>query len=294
MQMTRPDQDYERFVQKVCQMLLKAEGKHTTKVERDVKLRGVSGQEHQIDVCWEYQQIGITYQTAVECKCYKRKVNIGKVRDFSGVLSDVPNLRGIFATRSGYQSGAVKFAKARGIELRIIREPEEQDYDWKFLNIKYLAPYANVLWEKFHVIADLDWYKAQGLHPKDTKISGYGDGTDVFLEDRLTGKRKTMLDIQKELSTSAQNLTLGEQYCWIFPDVNENFENTWLHFSEDNSMEPVKIHQLHVYYVVEKGFWVIEMEQATHNHHVVVKDALRDEHTFYDKEGKETGKKFRY
>ena len=66
--MSRPDQDYERFVQKVCQMLLKAEGKDTTKVERDVKLKGVSGQEHQIDVYWEYKQIGITYQTAVECK----------------------------------------------------------------------------------------------------------------------------------------------------------------------------------------------------------------------------------
>ena len=117
---------------------------------------------------------------------------------------------------------------------------------------------------------------------------------EVFLEDRLTGKRKTMFDIERELSASAQKLTLGKCYCWVFPGANEGFENTWLHFPEKNLVAPIKTHQLHVNYVVEKGFWVIEMEQATDNHHVVVKDALRDEHAFYDKEGKETGKKSHY
>ena len=103
-----------------------------------------------------------------------------------------------------------------------------------------------------------------------------------------------MSDLQHQLSFSAQDLSIGKQYRWIFPDVNESFENTWLHFSEDSSVEPIKILQLEIPYVVAKGFWVVELEQVTEGHHVVVKNALRDEHKFYDKEGKETGKKFRY
>ncbi len=103
-----------------------------------------------------------------------------------------------------------------------------------------------------------------------------------------------MLDIKQELSVSAQSLVVGKQYRWTFPDVNEKFENTWLHFSEDDSTEPIKISQLEVPYIVARGFWVFELERVTENHHVIVRDALGDEHTFYDKEGRETGKKFRY
>ena len=290
--MTRPDQDYERFVQNVYQTILTAEGKDTIRVKHDVKLEGMSGQKHQVDVCWEYAQNGATYRTAIECKCYKRSIDIGRVRDFFGVLYDVPGLRGTFATKKGYQSGALSFAKYYGISLLVIREPEENDYDWKSFGIKYLAPYAKV--QKFQVNFDSAWYEKQGSRPKAQRISGDGDGADVFLEDRLTGKRKTVLDIKQELSTSAQNLILGKQYRRTFPDADETFENTWLHFPEDNLTEPIKIHQLHVHYVVEKGFWVIEVEEETENHHVIVKDALKDEHTFYDKEGKETGGKSRY
>ena len=292
--MTRPDQDYERFVQNVYQTLLNAESKDTVEVERDVKLKGISGQEHQIDVYWKYKQAGITYETAVECKFYKNSVGIGKIRDFQGVLTDVPGLRGIFATKSGYQSGAKTYAKAHNIGLLVIREPEDKDYNWNTLNVKLLGPYARILREKLHVIADLAWYKAQGLNPEAQEVSVFGDGSDIFLENRSTGERKTMLDIQQGLDIFAQDLVVGGQHSRVFPNDNERFENTWLHFAESDSTEPVKILQLKVPYVVAKGFWVFELEQATANHHVIVKDALSDEHTFYDQAGRKTGGKRRY
>ena len=292
--MTRPDQDYERFIQNVYQTLLNAESKATIEVKGDIKLRGLSGQEHQIDVYWKYKQAGITYETAVECKLYKNNVGIGKVRDFQGVLADIPGLRGIFATKSGYQSGAITYAKAHNIVLLVIREPEEKDYEWRNLNVELLGPYAKLLEGQLKVVADLNWYLAQGSHPEDQKVAAYGDGSDIFLENRSTGERKTIIDLRQQLSVSAQDLPVGKQYRWIFPDVNKNFENTWLHFPEDSLAEPIKILQLEIPFVVAKGFWVFELEQVTENHHVVVKDALRDEHTFYDKEGREKGKKFRY
>lgn len=292
--MPRQDQDYERFVQNVYQTLLKAEGKETVQVKHNIKLKGVSGQEHQIDVYWEYKQAGIVYRTAVECKCYRSKVVVGKIRDFSGLLQDIPGLRGIFATKVGYQSGAIKFSKTYGIELLIIREPDEQDYDWKKLNIEYLAPYAKLLGQEFRLIGDLDYYQAKGVSPEEFRVSVYGDGTNILIEDRVEGKQMTMLDIQQELSSSAQSLIVGEQYHHVFPNENTIFDDAWLHFPKDILAEPIKILQLHVPFTVEKGFWLIELENVTENHHVVVKDAIKEEHTFYDSEGKETGKKFRY
>ncbi len=295
--MARPDQDYERFVQNVYQTLLNAEGKDTVEVERDIKLKGISGQEHQIDVYWKYKQAGITYETAVECKLYKKTVNVGRIRDFQGVLTDIRGLRGVFATKLGYQSGAKMYAKAYNIRLLVIREPEEKDYDWRTLNVELFGSYAKLLRERLQVIPDLNWYLAQGLHPEDREVAVSGDGSDIFLENRSTGERKTMLDIQRELDIFAQNLVVGGQHSRVFPndkERDERFEDTWLHFSKDDSIEPVKISQLEVPYVVAKGFWVFELEQVTENHHVIVRDDLDDEHTFYDKEGRETGKKFRY
>ncbi len=143
--MARLDQDYERFVQNVYQMLSDAEGKKSIKVERNVKLKGISGQEHQIDVYWKYKQAGIIHEIAVECKLYKQNVGVGKIRDFQSVLTDVPGLRGVFATKSGYQSGAKRIAQTYNIGLLVIREPEERDYDWKTMKVKGLAPYANLL-----------------------------------------------------------------------------------------------------------------------------------------------------
>ena len=121
--------EYEKFVQSVYQAILSAEGIDTVDVRHNINLKGNSGCEHQIDVFWEFRLAGQFYRTAIECKSFNTSVNVGRVRDFYGVLVDIPGLIGVFATQIGYQRGAKLFADHYGISLKEVREPT--DADWK-------------------------------------------------------------------------------------------------------------------------------------------------------------------
>jgi predicted helicase len=127
--------EYEQFVQDVYQAIVSAEGVENIKVEHNIQLEGNSGCEHQIDVYWEFRLAGQTYKTAIECKAYNQSVSIGKIRDFYGVLVDVPGLTGIFATLVGYQSGAKKYAEHYGISLKELREPTDADWQGRVQDI---------------------------------------------------------------------------------------------------------------------------------------------------------------
>ncbi|MGC5749885.1 restriction endonuclease [Gluconobacter sp. NFX36] len=122
--------DYELFVKAVYEALLAADGIDNAVVNHNIKLIGKSGCEHQIDVFWEFKIAGCTHKVAIECKSYDSRVSIGRIRDFYGVLIDIPNLQGIFATKLGYQSGAQRYASHYGINLKEIRQ-ESEAADWK-------------------------------------------------------------------------------------------------------------------------------------------------------------------
>lgn len=114
---------YEKFTQEVYQELVNADVVKTIVVQHNVKLKGMSGCNHQIDVYWEYELAGIEHKVAIECKNYNKLVPVGKVRDFYGVLSDMNNVIGVMVTRVGYQRGAKKYAKEKGIRLQELRVP---------------------------------------------------------------------------------------------------------------------------------------------------------------------------
>lgn len=117
--------EYELFTQEVCQLLSMYSGLQSSSVKHDVKLKGKSGQEHQVDVYWEYEKDGKVHRVAIECKNYNQKISIGKVRDFFGVLYDIGNIKGVMACKKGYQDGAKKFADYYGISLKEIRAPKD-------------------------------------------------------------------------------------------------------------------------------------------------------------------------
>ena len=116
-----PNIEYEKFTQEIYQELVNADVLKTTEVQHNVKLKGRSGQEHQIDVYWEYEIAGTKQKVAIECKNYNK--TIGKVRDFYGVLCDLNNVVGIMVTKVGYQKGAKEYASEYGISLKELRTP---------------------------------------------------------------------------------------------------------------------------------------------------------------------------
>lgn len=122
-----PNTEFERFTQRVFQKLQSNAVLQPSRVKHNVKLKGKSGCEHQIDVYWEYKKDGISHSVAIECKNYNTHVPIGKVRDFFAVLHDLDNVRGIMVSSKGYQEGAIKFAEFYGISLKELRAPGEND-----------------------------------------------------------------------------------------------------------------------------------------------------------------------
>lgn len=127
--------EYEKFVQEVYQAIIKADGVENVDVKHNIQLEGNSGCKHQIDIYWEFKIAGQLYRTAIECKSFNQSVPIGRVRDFYGVLVDVPGLIGVFATLKDYQKGAKRFAAHYGISLKELREPNEEDWKGRIKNI---------------------------------------------------------------------------------------------------------------------------------------------------------------
>mgnify|MGYP002563903344 CR=1 FL=1 len=62
------DIEYEKFTQEVYQKLVNADVVKTTEVKHDIKLTGKSGQEHQIDVYWEYEIAGVSIKLPLSAK----------------------------------------------------------------------------------------------------------------------------------------------------------------------------------------------------------------------------------
>lgn len=119
--------EFELFAQRIYQKLVNNDVLKPTIVEHDVKLKGKSGCEHQIDVYWRYAIADVNHSVAIECKNYNSLVPIGKVRDFFGVLHDLNGVNGIMVSRKGFQDGAKKYAEHYGISLKTLREPTEEE-----------------------------------------------------------------------------------------------------------------------------------------------------------------------
>lgn len=117
--------EYEKFTRELCERLALYKGLLSSSVQHNVKLRGKSGLNHQIDVYWEYEKDGIVHRVAIECKNYSYGVSIGKVRDFYGVISDLEDVKGIMVTTVGYQKGAKQYADHYGISLKELRAPRD-------------------------------------------------------------------------------------------------------------------------------------------------------------------------
>lgn len=92
-------------------------------VRQNVRLPGVkTGTARQIDVLVERGLGVFALKIAVDCKCYKRKVNVNDVERFLGMLDDVRVSKGVLMTTKGYSKTALKRIQneSRDIELKIL------------------------------------------------------------------------------------------------------------------------------------------------------------------------------
>lgn len=272
--MTKKSVEYEKYVKDVYEAILKDEGNGKIKVEHNIKLIGKSGQEHQIDVYWEYKIGRETGRIIIECKDYSSVISIGKVRDFYGVIQDVGNVKGIMASKVGYQKGAKKFADFHDIILKEVRVPKDEDWSGrvKKIDVRFSLIAPDV--KSRNILPDEEWIKQNpGLIKPETKLGGFSD--KIFLQDEKGKLIKTLAELEKLLKLDCKQSEGNKQKF--------DFQDTYICFPE---IPPIKIRAIEYIYNIVKGeeeHLVINGDKLAK---AVIKNVKDGEITFIDKNGK--------
>ena len=164
--------EYEKLAQDIYQALNVAEGIQTIEIQHNVKKKGKSGCEHQIDVYWEFSNLGEKHCVAIECKNYSSTVPVGRVRDFATVIDDIGYVKGIMISKMGFQRGAKKIAEQYGISLKEMRFPTDEDWEGRMrnLHLKIRMPFVVNMERKF--IFDKEWIKLNYGNNVEFKFEG--------------------------------------------------------------------------------------------------------------------------
>jgi hypothetical protein len=179
---------YEILAQRIFQALHDQSQIKNIQVQQNVKLQGKT-LEHQIDVYWEYELGGVVYRAIVQAKDWGQAVTQNQLLAFKAILDDLPGQpRGIFVTRTGYQTGAQTFAKANGIILYELREPTEKDMEGRFmsfhLRITVFAPKSTNVEPIFDQAWVVEERQRRGLGATETlEISTGGFENQLLLMD---------------------------------------------------------------------------------------------------------------
>lgn len=208
--MSKQGEEYERFVQDVYKILNANDGLKDVIVQHDVKLQGIS-REHQIDVYWQFTYGTVTYRVAVECKDYKKQVTAEKIEAFRATLLDIGNdIQGIFASRNGFQSGAIKVAETYKIQLMQIREPLESDWDGHIKDIYINYVLRNVTHVRPTIVVDSEWVAEHGVTNETVShIYGRTDETFVIINKGLPDEqRRSVYTLINELPSGTEGKDL--------------------------------------------------------------------------------------
>jgi len=226
--------DYEEFVANLQQALLDAENITNQKnviIELNKKIVDNCGILREFDLYWEYTFGGLTYKTIIECKDYNSNISIEKIDALIGKTRDIPDLRAVFATKKGYQSGAKKKAEQNNIDLLIIREQNDSDWQDKdgnpLLKIINIAMHVNMPANitKFEPQINGDWIKENTNIDISKPLTISGLNNEIFIEDMTKNEKYSLLDLSSKLTT------LGSKEFGVF-SKHEKFDNAFIYYKD--------------------------------------------------------------
>lgn len=208
---------YEEFVKSIYEAILSEDGYLNIVVEMNkTDMTGLSGLAHQIDIYWEFEIGENRYQTAIECKNYKSPVSIGKIRDFHGVLTDLPKLNGVFVSSNGFQKGAIQYAKTHGITLKQIRETKESDFDGRIKEIHLTSHLITTHISRFEPIPTQSYLASIPIN-QEIRLEFKGTNYDTLIVTSANEPLASHADIQNSLPNN-KIAEKGKTWLWKKPD----------------------------------------------------------------------------
>lgn len=165
---------------------------------------------------------------------------IGKVRD-------IPDLRAVFATKQGYQSGAIKKAEQNKIDLLIIREQNETDWTdtdgtplIKSIHINmHINMPASII--KFEPLIDAEWVKNNTKINTDESFNLSGFNNEIFIEDVELKEKYSLYDLAQKLKP------IGDKKFGVF-STNQKLTNAFIHYKDLT----LKIYSYNIEYLISE------------------------------------------
>lgn len=118
---------YESITKYIYETLGKQSGVKIKGYGNTCKVTGKSGSRYQIDVLASHSDGIHTYETAIECKYWEKKVNRDIVMKVFGILEDTNINKGVIVSKEGFTRDAIDYAKFKNIGLVTLREWNEND-----------------------------------------------------------------------------------------------------------------------------------------------------------------------
>lgn len=232
--MANDGRKYELFVARLQQALLSAENVAEQKnilVEVNKKIIDNCGIEREFDIYWEYEFGGLTYKTVIECKDYNSRVSVERIDALLGKTKDLPDLRAVFATKKGYQSGAKAKADLNKIDLLVVREQNESDWTdadgtpllKKVCITMNLCMPARI--RSFEPTLDVAWIKENTDIDTSLPLEIAGLNNEIFIDDAERNRRFSLHDIEHTLSPPE-----GKEHG-IF-EKSEKFNNAFIQYKD--------------------------------------------------------------
>ncbi|TRW25352.1 restriction endonuclease [Flavobacterium zepuense] len=119
---------YESITKYIYETLGKQHGVTVKGHGSSCTVKGNSGTSHQIDVLTTHSDGIHSYETAIECKHWKEKVNKDIVMKLSAILEDTGINKGVIVSKSGFTPDGIALAKFKNIGLVELREAVDNDF----------------------------------------------------------------------------------------------------------------------------------------------------------------------
>ena len=138
-------EEFEHFVQKLY------EDDPNLTTQHNVTLTGKSGAKRQIDVLVTQKTKMTTMTTIVECKRWKQKVNRAIIDIVSAAIDDLNANKGVVFTTSGYEEGAIEYAKYKNIDIFLVRDLYEEEWGRPGRYIQFWMQFIGSKIDKLHM-----------------------------------------------------------------------------------------------------------------------------------------------